>query len=195
MRSVRLLFVLLAVSLFSSNALLAQNAPVLEGKEEKTEAKGEEGEKEHKLDVAGEMFGHVGDSHEWHLFGVSGHPVAIPLPVIAYTPTLGLQVFSASAFNFHEMEEHVMEDGKTHISNSVNGLHLEKGIKEKLIADDGSKVYDFSITKNVLAMFLSIGILLVDNAGSRQEISEKRRGQSAERLSECIRAGYHLHPR
>jgi F-type H+-transporting ATPase subunit a len=156
MRSVRLLFVLLAF--FTVNALCAQETPAPEGREATHEAKGE-GEKK-KLDVAGEMFGHVGDSHQWHLFGMSGHPIAIPLPVIAYTPTKGLSIFSASNFNFHEMEENIMADGRTHISNSYNGFHLEKGIKEKLVAEDGSKVYDFSITKNVLAMFLSIALLL-----------------------------------
>lgn len=156
MRFVRILSFLLLSLTLSAGAALAQAE---EGHEAHAEAAHGEGEKK-KLDVAGEMFGHVGDSHEWHLFGMSGHPVALPLPIIAYTPTRGLQVFSASGFNFHEMEEHVMADGKTHISNSYNGFHLEKGIKEKLVADDGSKVYDFSITKNVLAMLLSVLILL-----------------------------------
>ncbi len=157
MRFVRLLTCLILSLTLTSVAIHAQNVPALEGKEEKTETK--DGEKK-KLDVAGEMFGHVGDSHEWHLFGMSGHPVAIPLPIIAYTSTKGLQIFSASNFDYHEMEEHKMADDKTYISNSYNGFHLEKNIKEKLVAEDGSKVYDFSITKNVLAMLLSVGILL-----------------------------------
>ncbi len=158
MRSVRLLFAVLIASLFSANVLLAQNVPATESGEEHAAATGEE---KKKMDVAGEMFGHVGDSHEWHLFGMGGHPVAIPLPIIAYTATKGLQVFSASNFDYHGMEERMKPGEESiHLSNSFNGFHLEKGIKEKLIADDGSKVYDFSITKNVLAMFLSIGILL-----------------------------------
>jgi F-type H+-transporting ATPase subunit a len=120
----------------------------------------EEGGEKKKLDVAGEMFGHVGDSHEWHLFGLGGHPIAVPLPVMVYTPTKGLQVFSASNFDFHGMEENVMKDGKTHFSNTYNGFHLEKNLKEKIIAEDGSKVYDFSLTKNVLCMLLSVALLL-----------------------------------
>jgi len=117
-------------------------------------------EAEKKLDVAGTMFSHVGDSHEWHLFSVSGHPVAVPLPVIAYTKTGGLKIFSSSNFDFHGMEHNVMADEKTHFSNSYEGFHLESNLKEKLIADDGSKVYDFSITKNVLSMFIGIALLL-----------------------------------
>lgn len=156
MRSVRLLFTILAF--FTANALFAQHEPAGEGHEATTHeaAAGEE----KKLDVAGEIFGHVGDSHEWHLFGAGGHPVAMPLPVIAYSPTYGLSVFSSSNFDFHGMEEHIGADGKTHVSNSYNGYHLEKDIKEKLVADDGSKVYDFSITKNVLCMLLSVALLL-----------------------------------
>ena len=157
MRFFRHFLLLSATCLLAVNALQAQNVPAVESGEHKTAASGEE---KKKMDVAGEMFGHVGDSHEWHLFGMGGHPVAIPLPVIIYTATKGLNVFSASNFDYHGMEEKTMADGSTHISPSYNGFHLEKGIKEKVIADDGSKVYDFSITKNVLAMLLSIGILL-----------------------------------
>src|SRR4051812_26628145 len=101
MRIVRILSFLLIALTLTTGAAFAQedHSPA--------EAVHGEGEKK-KLDVAGEMFGHVGDSHEWHLFGMSGHPVAVPLPIIAYTPTKGLSVFSASNFNFHEMEERTM---------------------------------------------------------------------------------------
>jgi F-type H+-transporting ATPase subunit a len=148
MRLVRILsFLLIALTLTTGAAFAQGEHPAAAGEKK-------------KLDVAGEMFGHVGDSHEWHLFGMSGHPVALPLPIIVYTATKGLNVFSASNFDFHEMDEHTMADGKTKISNSYNGFHLEKNLKEKLIAEDGSKVYDFSVTKNVLAMLLSIALLL-----------------------------------
>jgi F-type H+-transporting ATPase subunit a len=152
MNSFRLLAVLLLSFTLINSSAFAQH----EVTDHATEAEhGHEGKKK-ALDVAGEMFGHVGDSHEWHITG----PVAVPLPVIAYTPTLGLNVFSASKFDYHAMEHHLGPDGKTHVSNSYGGFHLERGITEKLVADDGSKVFDFSITKNVLAMFLSIIILL-----------------------------------
>jgi len=154
MRFVRI-FTLLLLSLTVTNRVsFAQ-----EGHAVTTETKAPEGEKK-KLDVAGAMFSHVGDSHQWHLFGMSGHPVAVPLPVIVYTATKGLQIFSASNFDYQDMEEHTMADGKTHISKTYNGFHLEQNLKEKIIAEDGSTVYDFSITKNVFSMLLSIVILL-----------------------------------
>lgn len=153
MRFVRIL--LTAAALITSSSLFAQHeeAPL-------SPAAPTEHQAEKKLDVAGEIFAHVGDSHEWHLFGIGGHPVAVPLPVIAYSPSKGLSIFSSSNFDYHDMEHHVAPDGKTHISNSYNGYHLERNIKEKLIADDGSKVYDFSLTKNIVCMLLSVVLLL-----------------------------------
>jgi len=106
------------------------------------------------------VFGHVSDSHEWHLFSMkhadgSEAPVAMPLPMIIYQPGKGLSFFMASVFE----EWHKDADGKN-ISNSYNGLHLEKAIKEKVVADDGSKLYDLSVTKNVLSMLVGVFLLL-----------------------------------
>src|SRR5690606_21016675 len=83
----------------------------------------------------------------------------IPLPIILYSPEKGLSIFSSSHFgHFHDHEV----DGKTiTTSEAYQGYYIERGIKEKIIAEDGSKVYDLSITKNILCMFLSIAILLL----------------------------------
>ncbi|MBN9483512.1 MAG: ATP synthase F0 subunit A [Bacteroidetes bacterium 43-93] len=116
------------------------------------------GEKK-KLDVSSEVFSHVGDAHSWHIFSMGEKHVTVPLPVILYSPEKGLSVFSSANFGHFEEEK---RDGKTYgITESYNGYHIERGIKEKVIADDGSKVYDFSITKNVLCMLLAVVILLL----------------------------------
>lgn len=117
---------------------------------------GEHGKK--KLDVSGEIFSHVGDSHEWHIFSVGHHPVAVPLPVILYDANRGLKVFMSSNFDYHHWTK--IEGTKLSRTESYDGYHLEKNIKEKIVADDGAKLYDFSITKNVLCMLISILILL-----------------------------------
>ena len=115
---------------------------------------------EGKLDVAGEIFGHVGDAHSLHLFSLGHNHIQIPLPVIAYRPAHGLTVMSSSAFGHFKMERD--EAGKeVHRSEVADGLYLEKGMKEKIISVDGAKVYDFSITKNVLCMFIAVAILLL----------------------------------
>jgi F-type H+-transporting ATPase subunit a len=90
---------------------------------------------------------HIGDSHEWHLatLGAGEHAnhVTIPLPIIAYRPGTGLSTFSGS-----------------HLAHgqSYNGLKLEE---DKLVALDGSKVYDFSITKNTASLLLSAVLMLL----------------------------------
>lgn len=101
-----------------------------------------------KLDVAGEIFGHIGDAHEWHIFSVGETHVSIPLPVILYSPEKGLSVFSSSRFH--------------HGHEAYSGYQLvNDSYQEKIVAQDGGKVYDFSITKNVLALFGSAVLLLI----------------------------------
>jgi len=86
---------------------------------------------------------HIGDSHEWHWFSTdNGHFVA-PLPIIAYRPGKGVSIFSSAR----------LAEGQTY-----DGLKLEH---EHLVTEDGSKVYDFSITKNAAALLGSGLILLV----------------------------------
>jgi F-type H+-transporting ATPase subunit a len=103
---------------------------------------------EGKLDIKGEIFGHISDSYGWHLFDLGGHPVSVPLPVILINPTNGVKVFMSSEFG--------------HAPHFVpaNGyeMYVENG-KQKLRSQDNSVFYDISITKNVLCLFLSIIIL------------------------------------
>lgn len=113
-----------------------------------------EGGEHKKLDVAGVIFGHIADSHEWHLFSMTKeggheHPIAMPLPVIIYNPEKGLSVFSSS---------HIAE------GEEYEGYVLDKSsaMKEKIVVKDApeTKIYDISITKNVLSMLISVVILL-----------------------------------
>jgi F-type H+-transporting ATPase subunit a len=87
---------------------------------------------------------HIGDSHEWHWFSTDRDDhYTTYLPIIAYRDGKGLSVFSSR--NLAEGKEY-------------DGLKLEH---EHLEAEDGSKVYDFSITKNVASLMLSALLLVV----------------------------------
>lgn len=86
---------------------------------------------------------HIADAHEWHFATIGHSHITLPLPVIAYQPGKGLSVFSSSHLAHGEV---------------YNGLKLEH---EKLEAEDGSPVYDFSITKNVASLLLSAVLLVV----------------------------------
>lgn len=86
---------------------------------------------------------HILDAHSWHFW--DGSFGTLHLPVIVYTEEAGLILFSSSRF----YDDH-------HNSISYNGFFLEH---EHVVSEDGNKVYDFSITINVLSIFLNFGIL------------------------------------
>ena len=92
------------------------------------------------------IFGHISDSHYWHLFDVDGHPVSLSLPVVIWHPENGISAFSASKFE--------------HGHASHEGYSLTHGMKEKIVSEDGASIIDFSITKNVLSMIISVVLLL-----------------------------------
>lgn len=88
---------------------------------------------------------HILDSHVWHFW--DGHYGTIYLPIIAYSKERGLDVFSSA--NFFDEDHNIV---------SYNGYTLEH---EHLTLESGAKVYDFSITKNVAALFLTAIFMLV----------------------------------
>ena len=121
-----------------SGTVLAQELPV--------EATGEHAEKaEGKLDPAKIIMDHIKDAHEFHFFTVGHFHATIPLPVILYSPSKGLSTFSSSHFG-HEGEV------------EYNGYKLQEG---NIVATDGSAVYDFSLTKNVVQMFIALAVLVL----------------------------------
>lgn len=97
----------------------------------------------HESFDAGEMImEHILDSHEWHIFSLGKFHGTVPLPVILYSPTKGLDVFMSS--KFHHGEE------------TYAGYKYEHGHIESL---DGSAFYDLSMTKNVVAMLFSMALM------------------------------------
>jgi F-type H+-transporting ATPase subunit a len=87
---------------------------------------------------------HIKDAHEFHFFTVGDFHATIPLPVILYSPTKGWSMFSASRFE--------------HGHATYNGYKITDG---DISAEDGSKVYDFSLTKNVVQMFIALTLLVL----------------------------------
>ncbi|MEI8279293.1 MAG: F0F1 ATP synthase subunit A [Bacteroidota bacterium] len=143
-------------------ALLCTAMPVFAEEPAKTGAATEAPAGEKKgFDATKVIFGHIADSHEWHVLSIEheGAPAtewAMPLPMIVYQPGKGLSVFLSSKFE----DWHPGTAPSSMVSGSYQGLHLERGMKEKLVADDGSAVYDLSITKNVFSMIIGVIILL-----------------------------------
>ena len=91
---------------------------------------------------------HISDSHEWHFFtykradGTEVH-ASICLPVIIYTPGAGLSIFSFKRLH-HAPYKSFSLDTEGHI-----------------VRTDGRKFYDFSLTKNVIQLMISMVIMLL----------------------------------
>lgn len=115
-----------------------------------TALKAAETDGEGGLDVSEVIFGHIGDSYEWHIVTLGDVPVSIPLPVIVKSST-GWHVFSSSRLEHGEEYE---------------GLYIAKGgsydgkIVERNAAGEEVRPIDISITKNVLGLFINSAILV-----------------------------------
>ena len=104
-------------------------------------ASDEPAEKKEDFNAGELIIEHITDNHDWHLFGHT----SVHLPVIIYKPGNGLHVFSSSHF----------EHGKA----SYEGFKLNE--KNKIEAEDGSEIYDLSITKNVASLLFVIVLMLL----------------------------------
>lgn len=103
---------------------------------------------------------HVLDAHEWHLADYDGHSISIPLPVILWDN--GIKVFMSSEFDHGHS---VVEQGGDHYVIEHETIY-KTDAEGTLNYDEAghpvnSKPLDFSITKNVASMFLSVILLLL----------------------------------
>ena len=53
-------------------------------------------QKENTVDVKEIVFGHIGDSYEWHITTWGKTHITIPLPIIVYSSTTGWHTFLSS---------------------------------------------------------------------------------------------------
>ncbi len=112
---------------------------------------------------------HVRDSHEWHILTKKdGQHLSVPLPVIVYSKNSGLHAFFSNkiAHGFTH-KGFQMGHGSILVKNR-KGETIEKSLDGKVVeVDDHGEMLeaglplDFSITKNVFMMFLSVVVLLI----------------------------------
>ena len=104
-----------------------------------------------KFDPAKTIMDHIQDGHEFHFFTAGDFHATIPLPVILYSPQRGLDVFMSSKFH--------------HGEDAYKG-YRQVGGKIVPVAADGHtidetvKVYDFSLTRNVVQMMLAMVLMI-----------------------------------
>lgn len=110
-------------------------------------------EQESKFNAGKFIINHLIDSYSWHILSMGDFHFNVPLPVILYSEEKGLVFFMSSKFE--------------HGHAQYNGFHIEhegenKGrIVETLHSGSTVVPLDFSITKNVTAVFVSIFIMLI----------------------------------
>ena len=108
---------------------------------------------EEAFDPSKVILHHIADAHDWHLFDKTDahggvHPVSIPLPVLIWCQGR-MHTFLSSAFDHGHARP---------VSHGLTFLMDEHG---HIAEASGLPVLDFSITKNVASMLLSIVILVL----------------------------------
>lgn len=95
--------------------------------------------------------GHIGDAYEWHIATIGETHISVPLLCIVYSEQSGLHAFCSSKLQHGAEYEGFKIAGK--------GSKYENKIVENV---NGQEVrpWDFSITKNVFALFFSIALIL-----------------------------------
>jgi F-type H+-transporting ATPase subunit a len=95
---------------------------------------------------------HIKDAHDWHLWGHT----SVHLPVILYTDK-GMEFFSSGKFN----HGHDAYTGK-HYTYKLEHEKVKVVTAEGILDEEASKnVYDFSITKNVASLLISVLIIIL----------------------------------
>lgn len=103
------------------------------------------------FDMGSYLFGHIGDSYQWHITSIGGREISIPLPCIVYGRNNGFAVFMSTK----------LEDGQSYKGYYIpaDGDNAGKIVEN---APDGTQVrpFDISITRNVLALIISSALLV-----------------------------------
>ena len=106
------------------------------------------------LDIGEVIIGHVVDHYSWHIATLGSTHISIPLPVMLYSQERGFFFFWSSRFDHgHSSYKRfkVAQEGPN--KGSVVELNDQGQVMEQ-------RPLDFSITKNVAAIFFSILLML-----------------------------------
>lgn len=159
--------------LLASFSSLASSLETSVASENHVEMADEHGEEKEGFDITAFIFHHIGDSHEFTIFG--GDPegkakwVGIYLPVILYTDN-GLVTFCSSAFERNDDGTKIVEKkgqqfvkyhGKIYYAGAAandHGAYVSYNDEHKVV---NKRPLDFSITKNVFSLFLAFIVLIL----------------------------------
>ena len=160
-------FSLLAVfALFFTFSLSAENTKV---KNDSTSQKNSDGSKKgNEIDISAVILNHIADSHEWHFWGEGKDKVFIPLPVILWSHGK-LITFMSNKYEDENGRDIFTEKGDKLINYAgkfyyplINKNELGNYVKlDENSIPVNDKPFDVSITKNVVALFISVALLII----------------------------------
>ncbi len=93
---------------------------------------------------------HISDAYEYHFGEIDGHVIGIPLPVILYSNERGLDVFMSSKLE----HGHAIYKGYKIEENKIVAVNEAGEI------DPSVKLYDISMTRNVVQMLVAMALLI-----------------------------------
>lgn len=132
--------------------------------------------KSEEFDPVPVIMHHISDAHDWHFWDTEDenghvHSVSIPLPIILYTDK-GLVSFMSSEFNHDDEGKVVVEKNGQKFVKAHGAIYYASETEnhgsfvnhvtengEELITN--AKPWDFSLTKNVIGIFLAMIIILL----------------------------------
>lgn len=154
-------FSLIITSFF--NVSIAQDEHGDHHPQEQKHETGHETPEKKKFNASEVIFGHVLNAHEFHFMDIGDRPVTIPLPVILYSPDRGWTAFMSSKF---EHGHHYHNGYRLMTEHSIAALPKADQAKyhpQDIVAVDEHgnpletvKVYDLSLTRNVVQMLLAL---------------------------------------
>ena len=109
---------------------------------------------------------HVKDAHEFHIIDINNKPVSLPLPIILWTDN-GLTTFMSSEFHHDDTGHTIVEkNGGKFVKLHEKIYQLNDGatavaFDEEHHPTNAVKPLDFSITRNVFMMWISVIVLLL----------------------------------
>jgi F-type H+-transporting ATPase subunit a len=130
-----------------------------EGKEQATGH--ENGTHQEKFQAGDMIIEHIVDNHEWHILSYGDFHLTIPLPVILVYDGK-LHTFMSSKFHHgHEQYEGFGISEEKENKGKIVRVNQEKYQAEVIIERDKAQEMplDFSITKTVLAIFMSLALM------------------------------------
>ena len=142
---------------------------------------------EEEYNAGKQIIEHIVDSYDWHIMDIGGHAVSIHLPVILWYNGK-LKIFSSGKFE----HGHVSYKGFKIANEGPNNGKIVKILEEDFIhghvIEEGANEdlpLDFSITKNVFSIFISM-IIICWIFISIAKAYKKRKGKAPKGLQSLL---------